>query len=60
MRNLTAIAAAFGLLVTMSVSTIAAPSNQGATTELSVAAKKPTAAACKKNPKLKGCDAVRK
>ena len=49
MRNLTAIVAALGLLVATSMPTFAA------TTDFS-AAKKPTAAACKKNPKLKGCD----
>jgi hypothetical protein len=50
MRNITAIAAAFGLLLALSAPSFAA------TTDFSAAAKKPTAAQCKKNPKLKGCD----
>ncbi|MEI7804222.1 MAG: hypothetical protein WCI56_02725 [Hyphomicrobiales bacterium] len=49
MRNLTAIAAAFGLLIALSAPSFAA------NTDFSAATKKPTADQCKKDPKLKGC-----
>jgi hypothetical protein len=50
MRHLIAIAAAVGFFAAVSAPSFAA------TTEFAAAAKKPTAAQCKKNPKTKGCD----
>jgi len=62
MRNFTAIIAALGFLAATSLPTIAAPTSN--TEQLSAAshvkAKKPTKAACKKDPKLEGCAPMKK
>ncbi len=62
MRNITAVFVALSFLAATSLPTIAATAAN--TDELSAAShvkmKKPTKAACKKDPKLEGCDKMAK